>query len=228
MNLKNMLSEKLKPLRVVNNNKFRFYRTLANDVQRWVCCTKTCNANIKYDVNGAICEQNTTHNHEPDDLQSMLRQNFLPQKVSNCVIEQLSDRPSKIIHFEISSTALNVLDSNDITVIRKNIHTALMNIYPKLSRDFPQLHATLPDVIIEIQTKNNEKWIFINDVQYNIVCCTTQMNLDFLNQCDSIFMDSTFSSCPFPFKQLFVIHGFKNSSYAPLFFYLLPNKCHNA
>jgi len=75
-----MLSEKLKPLRVVNNYKFRFYHTLANDVRRWVCCKKTCNAAIKYDVNGNICEQNTTHNHEPDDLQSILR-----QKVSNSV-----------------------------------------------------------------------------------------------------------------------------------------------
>jgi len=93
-----------------------------------------------------------------------------------------------------------------------------MNIYPKLSRDFPQLHATLPDVINKTQTKNNEKWIFINDVQNNIVCFTTQINLDFLKQCDSIFMDGTFSSCTFSFKQLFVIHGFKNSSYIPLFF----------
>jgi len=227
MNSKNILSEKLKPLRVVNNYKFRFYRTLANDVQRWVCCKKTCNAAIKYDVNGAICEQNTTHNHEPDDLQSILR-----QKVSNSVkrkaVEQFSERPSKIIHSEMSSTALSVLDSNDISLIRKNIHTARMNIYPKLPRDFPQLHATLPDVINKIQTKNNEKWIFINDVQNNIVCFTTQINLDFLKQCDSIFMDGTFSSCPFPFKQLFVIHGFKNSSYIPLFFSLLPSKCHNA
>jgi len=56
-----------------------------------------------------------------------------------------------------------------LSLIRKNIHITRMNIYPKLPRDFPQLHATLPDVINKIQTKNNEKWIFINDVQNNIV-----------------------------------------------------------
>jgi hypothetical protein len=66
---------------------------------------------------------------------------MLRQKVSNSVkrkaVEQFSERPSKIIHSEMSSTALSVLDSNDITLIRKNIHTTRMNIYPKLPRDFP-------------------------------------------------------------------------------------------
>jgi len=118
----------------------------------------------------------------------------------------------------VMENAISVLDSNDITLIRKNIHTARINIYPNLPRDFPQLHAKLSDVINKIQMKNNEKWIFINDVQNNIVCFTTQMNLDFLKQCDSIFMDGTFSSCPFPFKKLFVIYGIKNSSYVPLLF----------
>lgn len=50
-----ILSEKLKALRIVNGYKFRFYRTLVNDVQRWICCKKTCNAAIKYYANGAIC-----------------------------------------------------------------------------------------------------------------------------------------------------------------------------
>jgi len=98
-----------------------------------------------------------------------------------------------------------------------------MNIQPKLPRDFSELHLTLPNVINKIRTKNNESWIFINDVQNNIICLTTQMNLDFFKQCDSIFMDRTFSGCPFPFKQFFVIHGYKNrsSSYIPFFFFVI-------
>ncbi|KAL4154475.1 hypothetical protein QTP88_000338 [Uroleucon formosanum] len=118
MNPKNMLSEKLKPLRVVNNYKFRFYRLLANDVQQWVCYKKTCNAAIKYDVNGTICEQNTTHNHEPDDLQSILR-----QKISNSVkrkaVEQFSERPAKIIHSEIV-----------FSDFEQAIHTAIKDVWP--------------------------------------------------------------------------------------------------
>jgi hypothetical protein len=43
-----------------------------NDVQRWVCCKKTCNAAIKYDVNGVICKQNATRNYEPDHHQSIV------------------------------------------------------------------------------------------------------------------------------------------------------------
>lgn len=104
-----------------------------------------------------------------------------------------------------------------------------MNIYPKLLCNFPQLHVTLPYVINKMRTKNNDKWIFINDVRNNIIRFTTQMNQDVFKQCDSIFMDDTFSSCPFPLMRLFVIHGYKNrnSSYVPLFCSLLPSKCYN-
>jgi hypothetical protein len=62
------------------------------------------------------------------------------QKVSNSVkrkvVEQLSERPSNIIYSEMSSTVLNVLGSNSVTLIRKNIHTARMNVHLKLPRDF--------------------------------------------------------------------------------------------
>jgi hypothetical protein len=90
---------------------------------------------------------------------------MLRQKVSNSVkrkaVEQLSKRPSKIIHSEISSTVLSVLGSNGVTLIRKNINTARMNVHPKLPRDFSQLRLTIPYVINKIRTKNNENWIFI-------------------------------------------------------------------
>lgn len=68
-----------------------------------------------------------------------------------------------------------------------------------------------------MQTKKNKKWIFINDVQNNIMFYDADEPW-FFKQCDLIFMDGTFSSYSFPFKQLFVIHWYKNknSSYVPL------------
>jgi len=88
------------------------------------------------------------------DHQSMLRQKVI-NSVKRKAVEQLSERPSKIIHSEMSSIILSVLDSNDTTLIRKCIHTARMNIHPKLQRDFPQLNLTLPNVINKMRTKNN-------------------------------------------------------------------------
>jgi hypothetical protein len=91
------------------------------------------------------------------------------QKVSYSVkhkaVEQLSERPSKIFYFEMSSTVLSVLESNGVTLIRKSINTARMNVHPKLPRDFSQLHLTLFNVINKMRTKNKENCIFINDVQ---------------------------------------------------------------
>jgi hypothetical protein len=159
-----------------------------------------------------------------------MTKSMVRQKVSNSVkrkaVEQLSERPSKIIHSEMSSTVLSVLGSNGVTLIRKNIQAARMKVHPKLPRDFSQLNLTLPNVINKMRTKNNENWIFINDVQNNVICFMNQINLNFLKQCDSIFMDGTFSSCHFPFKQFFVLYGYKNksNSYVPLFVSLLPSK----
>jgi hypothetical protein len=64
-------------------------------------------------------------------------------------------------------------------LIRKNIQTARMNVHQKLSRDFSQLHLTLPNVINKMRTKNNENFIFINDVQNNKICLTNQINFNF-------------------------------------------------
>jgi hypothetical protein len=65
------------------------------------------------------------------------------QKVSYSVkrkaVEQLNERPSKIFYSEISSTVLSVLELNGVTLIRKNIHTARINVHPKLPCDFSQL-----------------------------------------------------------------------------------------
>jgi len=38
-------------------------------------------------------------------------------------VEQLCERPRNIIHSEISPNDLNILDTKDINLIRKNIHT---------------------------------------------------------------------------------------------------------
>ena len=39
-----MFNEKLKELRVIDGFKFRFHRIMKNDIQRWACTKKRCNA----------------------------------------------------------------------------------------------------------------------------------------------------------------------------------------
>lgn len=72
-----MLSSKLKQLQLLDGYKFRFQKTLANGVQRFLCCksaSQKCYAFLKFDVAGVIIEERLEHNHEPDDATNLTRQ----------------------------------------------------------------------------------------------------------------------------------------------------------
>lgn len=58
----------------------------------------------------------------------------------------------------------------------------------------------------------------------NIVSFSTQTNLKYLTECDVLYVDGKFKSCPKPLYQLFIIHGAKNANYTPLIFCLLTGK----
>lgn len=72
------------------------------------------------------------------------------KKESNSVkrkeMEQLNERPSESMCSRISNVELSVSNSNYVTLIWKNMHTSLMKIFPKLPKDFAQVHLTLLDV----------------------------------------------------------------------------------
>ncbi|KAE9528757.1 hypothetical protein AGLY_012332 [Aphis glycines] len=193
--------EKLKELRVIDGFKFRFHRIMKNEIQRWACTNKRCNAFLKFDTHGK-----------------------LSNSVKREAVEQLCERPSKIIYSEITPDDLNILDSKDINLIRKNIHTARMSKYPILPKTLLEFYAMVPDVVDKLHTKGGEKWIIDIDNNKSVVCFSTIKNLNFFQKCDAVLMDGTFSSCPSLFNQLFVVHGVKNSIYVPLFFCLLVGK----
>jgi len=48
--------------------------------------------------------------------------------------------------------------------------------------------------------------------------------LKYLTECDVLYVDGTFKSCPKPFYQLFIIHKSKNANYTPLVFFSLTDK----
>jgi hypothetical protein len=68
-----MYSEKLKELRVIVGFKFRFHRTMKNEIQRWACINKRCNVLLKCNTltHGVEIENNLEHNnHAADEKQS--------------------------------------------------------------------------------------------------------------------------------------------------------------
>jgi len=76
-----MYSEKLIELHVVDGFKFRFHRIMKNEIQRWACTNKRCNAFLKSDTHGVEIDNNLEHNdHVADEKRSLVR-----QKLSNSI-----------------------------------------------------------------------------------------------------------------------------------------------
>lgn len=134
----------------------------------------------------------------------------------------MSFRPSKLLRTELRKPNPPLLDMRDVNLIRKNIgHNQIVNL-PKLPKNSNEFHDALGD--IPMVTNKGENFLLINDEKRNLVCFTTERNLNMLCKMNIIFVDGTFYSCPNPFLQLFTIHGLKDNIYFPLVYFLLPDK----
>ena len=215
-----ILSEKNKTLFNIDGYKFRYHKTLKNDVQRWSCCKKTCKSYIKLNNENEIIERANDHNHIKDSVEVFNRQQ-LSNNLKRKAVEELYDKPSKLIHGALSKD-IPTLTTYDLTLIRNNIHHARSSTIPKLPDNLPDLHNVLLNE--NIQTNRDENFLLVNDNENNIIIFSTITNLNFLSEVDTIFVDGTFKSCPKLFTQFFTVHGLKNNNYIPLVFFLLPNK----
>ncbi|KAF0704478.1 FLYWCH-type domain-containing protein, partial [Aphis craccivora] len=117
-----ILSEKNKTLFNIDGYKFRYHKTLKNDVQRWSCCKKTCKSYIKLNNENEIIERVNDHNHIKDSVEVFNRQQ-LSNNLKRKAVEELYDKPSKLIHGALSKD-IPTLTTYDLTLIRNNIHHA--------------------------------------------------------------------------------------------------------
>uniref|UniRef100_A0A2S2Q223 MULE transposase domain-containing protein n=1 Tax=Sipha flava TaxID=143950 RepID=A0A2S2Q223_9HEMI len=114
------------------------------------------------------------------------------------------------------------IDTNDLKLIKNNIHHARKVLYPKLPKSIQDTHNCL--TTMNITTNRGEQFLFCNNLVDNIISFSTETNLKALCDVTKVYMDGTFKSCTKYFLQLFTIHGFRNGLYVPLVFLVLPNK----
>jgi len=87
------MSARMYSKRIINGFKFRFHKSLTNDVERWVCSRKNCLAYMKIDDRGTTIEQGLQHNHSADEHETLIRQriaNACKRKDTDDVFERLS------------------------------------------------------------------------------------------------------------------------------------------
>jgi len=219
--LQQVLSEKGKPLLIINEFKFPKIGK-SKDRIKWRCTVKSCTSSVcSGESVTTLLTSNLNHNHEKSSNNN--RQIFA-NSLKRKAIDQITTRPLKLIRNEVQSSAAD-LTLNDVNSIRRSVCRSRRKTLPPLPKNLPEVHAALTNLDTStINTYKGENILLINDSILNIICFSTKTNLEFLCTCEKIFVDGTFEFCSKYFYQLFTIHGLKNGRYIPLAFTLLPNK----
>lgn len=225
MALRTILSEKGKLLLIDNNFKFRKYREIKSSGELCWCCTlKSCRAKLytigpDYTFSRKIGE----HNHNPTSNKILNRQQISNQ-VKRKAESELTERPRKLIHDEISTQkfTLETLAIDDIKRISKNINRARLQLCPRLPSCTSEVHEYLDS--LQVTTIREEIFLLHNNKTYNIVIFSCKSNMEILCQQDIILVDGTFDYCTKYFLQMFTIHCYINSIYVPLVYCLLKDK----
>ncbi|KAE9544414.1 hypothetical protein AGLY_001593 [Aphis glycines] len=217
-----MTSERNKTLFIVDGHKFRFHKTLKNDIQRWTCYLNYCKCYLKLNDNNSIIFNSDNHNHQKPHEETLNRLQFNNTLKRKAILD-ISTKPSKLIHTEIRTNNLPPLTLSDVTLIRRNIRNSRNSIHPRLPKSSLETQNSLNNM--EILTNTGEPFMIINDIHTSIIIFSTVTNLKTLCDTDNIYVDGTFKSCPKFFHQIFTIHGYVNNKvYIPLVFGILGNK----
>jgi hypothetical protein len=112
---------------------------------------------------------------------------ILRQEINNGVKrkaqEDISQRPAKLIHMEISAVAsknpsVAILDISEINNIRRNMYVARRSTLPPMPRNIQDVHNALNTVLTK--TVRNEEFLLVNDIDSNIIIFSRYTNLNFL------------------------------------------------
>lgn len=225
MSVEVSVSEKGKTILIVDGFKFGFQKQLANELKRWMCTKKKCSVYIKtnlineiqFDISKII------HTCTKDSEQKINRQ-IVSNNLKRKALEQLSERPSKLLYEEIkrNNVSTSTLTITDVNYIKNNIHHARTSIYPKLPQNLNEVHKVLDSIVVN--TVLNENFLLVNDILNGIVMFSCDKNVQFLSKLTTLYVDGTFNYCTKYFCQLFTIHGIHNDHYIPLAFFLLKDK----
>ncbi|XP_060846366.1 zinc finger MYM-type protein 1-like [Rhopalosiphum padi] len=96
----------------------------------------------------AIVDSNTNHNHNKND-EKVLNRQILSNSLKRKAIEDISCKPSKLIRSELKKGDISILTTNDLSLIRHNVHPARSFVHPPLPKCIKELHAALESMNIK-------------------------------------------------------------------------------
>ncbi|KAK7580165.1 hypothetical protein V9T40_000794 [Parthenolecanium corni] len=221
MNFEKTVSNKGQDMIIFHSFKYRKFRVLANQNITWRCSKATCYAMLETNSTAtAILKTTSDHNHD-ECSNSKLQKDAVRKVCKKKAVEDLCEKPSKLIRTALMSTENTTgLVPSDIVSIRQCVYEQRRKLLPRIPKCRSEALEQLKKS--SILTSRGEQFCFIED---EIVILTCQQNLDFLSaHCDTLLADGTFYVSPQHFYQLYTIHAFHDDSYIQLIFCVLPNK----
>uniref|UniRef100_A0A6P7FZ95 Uncharacterized protein LOC114332271 n=1 Tax=Diabrotica virgifera virgifera TaxID=50390 RepID=A0A6P7FZ95_DIAVI len=109
------VSQKGKTLLSIDGFTFGFQKMLAKDtVKRWTCTKKTCKSFVKTQgCENTIIESILDHNHEKLSAEVYNRK-AVSNSIKSAAVEDLSEKPMKLICKELKKTNIETFTINDI------------------------------------------------------------------------------------------------------------------
>jgi hypothetical protein len=203
----------------------------------WRCTYRTCVVRLFTISENVISRVVGEHTHDrvaKNVLAKQIASNSLKRKAREDIF---SEKPSKMIHSELTAEMSSKLTSTDVRYMKNNLNRNKLKSIPKLPKFLEEVHQFLGEVEILVKTVQNENFLCINDKLLNIIVFTCPSNLRFMCSHNMVYMDGTFDCCIKYFLQLFTIFVLANAAafcllkdkqkktYCNLF-RLIKQKCH--
>ena len=147
--------------------------------------------------------QSEAHDHEADDSTIVAGQVF--NEARTAVLADPS-RPIKRSYDEAAAQHDNSEDSDDLPGFRQ-LRTRLQRVR---AATLPPIPQDIDDVDIPAEWGRNwrgDRFLLHQDNDWGIALFATQSNLRILQQCDKVYIDGTFKTCPQPYFQFVTVHG---------------------
>lgn len=220
-------SERGRSLILCENFTFSKDKVLKSGETSWRCCQRKlrCKARLyTIGTENLICRREDVHNHGA--FEKEVSRKAISSACKRKAREDISERPSKIICRALATNLPPSLTTTDVGCIRRNIYNSRRKILPgAIPKNIEEVHGVLSSTYGEtLLTNKGEQFLFINNIEENIIVFTCESNIRVLTDMDILYMDGTFSFCAKFFLQFFTIHGLQNGHYVPLVFCLLPSK----
>ena len=148
---KALRSEKGKDFFVIKGYNFRLHKTLADNLERWCCTNNKCKCYIKCNASREIFAGNVMHNHD-EDSEACLNRQILNNSVKRKAMEDLCERPRKLIHKVLQSQDLDILTYKDIRNISRNKHKYRSSQLLPLPTDIVETHEAL--IAVQVLTSS--------------------------------------------------------------------------